>query len=286
MDNHQHYAFELPPAPYYLGCGKSEYSPGEQHPNRRHLGIFDLLLVVKGTLFMGENGRTWELTEGHMLLLSPDGHHYPTGSCTSETVFYWLHFEYAGPWTLQEETTNLYPPSGQPFANRYTLRIPQAAQLAQVTAARRIFDELLELAAVQRSSSFWQEMALFMQLWQLLEQEGRPHHSSPVRQLAEKTETFIKQNYQRELTNETLSAALHFHSNYIVRCMKDVYGCTPSEFLHNYRIDQAKRLLINTVWPIAQIAEHVGFTYTPYFSSCFHRKVGVSPLQFRKQYVH
>jgi AraC-like DNA-binding protein len=56
------------------------------------------------------------------------------------------------------------------------------------------------------------------------------------------------------------------------------------EYLHEYRLEQAKLLLIKTEWPVAQIAEHVGFQYAPYFSSCFKQYTGISPLRFRKQY--
>ena len=49
MSEHGHIWMELPPLPYYLVIGLSTFSPGEMHPSRRSLGIFDLLWVVKGT---------------------------------------------------------------------------------------------------------------------------------------------------------------------------------------------------------------------------------------------
>ncbi|MEY8746097.1 helix-turn-helix transcriptional regulator [Paenibacillus tundrae] len=82
-----------------------------------------------------------------------------------------------------------------------------------------------------------------------------------------------------------LAEALHFHPNYIVRCMKAKYGCTPSDYLQEIRLDHARRLLVTTDWSIDCVAEEVGFRYSPYFSACFKRKMGISPLQFRKQYL-
>ncbi|WP_330219322.1 helix-turn-helix domain-containing protein [Paenibacillus xylanivorans] len=95
---------------------------------------------------------------------------------------------------------------------------------------------------------------------------------------------YIQQNYKTKVTNETLAAALHFHPNYVIRCMKMKYGKTPIEYLYELRLERGKRLLVTTDWQIG-IAEEVGFRYAPYFSSCFKQYIGLSPLQFRKQYM-
>lgn len=97
---------------------------------------------------------------------------------------------------------------------------------------------------------------------------------------------YIQKNYKEKITNEALAAALHFHPNYIVRCMKSKYGRTPIEYLLDYRLERAKRLLVTTEWSIERIAEEVGFRYSPYFSSCFKQSVGLTPLKFRKQYLN
>jgi AraC-like DNA-binding protein len=116
-------------------------------------------------------------------------------------------------------------------------------------------------------------------------EEGDKHvKASPSVILAERTEAYLRQNFQNDLSNETLSKALHFHANYIVRCMKEVCRCTPMEYVHEYRLKQAKLLLVRTEWSVGQIAEHVGYQYAPYFSSCFKQWMGVSPLRYRKEY--
>ena len=44
-------SFPSLPLPYFLESGKTHYMPGESHPNRRNLGVFDLILVQRGCLF-------------------------------------------------------------------------------------------------------------------------------------------------------------------------------------------------------------------------------------------
>jgi AraC-like DNA-binding protein len=67
--------------------------------------------------------------------------------------------------------------------------------------------------------------------------------------------------------------------------MKEIYRCTPMDYLLKIRMEQAKLLLIKTEWPIAAVAEQVGFHYAPYFTSCFRRYAGMPPMAFRKQHA-
>ncbi|SDD56994.1 AraC-type DNA-binding protein [Paenibacillus sp. UNCCL117] len=286
-------SWQTPPLPYYLESGKSVYAPGWQHPNRAQLGIFDLLFVVSGVLHIGEEEEQWSLQPGQTLLLRPDGYHYAVRPCEEETVFYWVHFQATGSWEERIEGVRAARNESErfaeetaafPFVNRSLVRIPKSCLLEGAAECFRVLERLLELSVEARSVAFWQEQQLFLELLQRLDRGGAAEAQSPSFMLAGKTEAYLKQNYQKELTNESLAEAMHFHYNYISRCMKRHYGVTPLEFLSRYRIEQAKLLLLKTEWPISQIAERVGFHNDPYFTSCFKKRVGVSPLRFRKQF--
>lgn len=278
--------FELPPMPYYITIGQTQYEPGQQHPNRRNLGVFDLLFVLQGTLFMGEDEKQWQVCQGQSLLLLPDRYHYATAPCTEETIFFWIHFEFHG--TCREiGDSRISLPIRHAWANPYYLRVPQHSAPKQFDSIVRLLELMHEHASANRATAYWKEQQRFMDLIQLLEEEElEGSATSAVVKLAEQTEAYLRRHYQQDLTNETLAEALHFHSNYIVRCMKEIYQCTPMEYLLQYRMEQAKLLLIKTEWPVAKVGEQVGFSYAPYFSSCFKRHTGMPPLTFRKLYAH
>jgi len=273
-----------PPLPYYLGSGRSDFQIGEQHPNRSKLGIYDLLFVCSGELNIGENGRSWSLTYGDTLLLLPNGDHYSIKPCTQATSFYWVHFNQ--PTT---ETTTEFDPvyqslyTSRPFSNPHQIRLPKQTSLSNPKEAFKLIQQLQQLPM---DRSFWEEQRLFSELLMMLEKGAVPYEHSVTSRSAEQTAAYIQKHYKEKITNELLASELHFHPNYIVRCMKTTYGKTPSEYLHDLRIQHSKRLLITTEWSIDRIAEEVGFRYAPYFSSCFKRCVGISPLSFRKQYFN
>ncbi|MCL6602829.1 MAG: AraC family transcriptional regulator [Paenibacillus sp.] len=274
---------ELPPLPYYITIGRTQYEPGQQHPNRRNLGIFDLLFIVQGTLYIGEDEEQWEVSQGQSLLLLPDRYHYSTAPCLSETVFYWIHFEFQGAYHILSDTDYSLP-IRHAWANPYKLRLPQYSSPRQFARVEQLLEHMLEHVDANGSSVYWKEQQQFMELLQMLQEEEELGDAATrsVLKLAERTEAYLRQHYQQDLTNETLAEALHFHHNYIARCMKEIYRCTPMEYLLRYRLEQAKLLLIKTEWSVAEVGERTGFRYAPYFSSCFKRHTGMPPLAFRK----
>ena len=46
---------------------------------------------------------------------------------------------------------------------------------------------------------------------------------------------------------------------------------------------EAKRLLVHTDWPVALIAERLGFDEATNFSKFFKRESGATPAQFRRR---
>ncbi|WP_339291932.1 AraC family transcriptional regulator [Paenibacillus sp. FSL W8-0187] len=266
-------SFPSPPLPYFLESGKTHYMPGESHPNRRNLGVFDLILVQRGCLFLGEEDMQWALGPGDSVVLLPDAYHYAVQGCQEETSFYWLHFQSAASSAADDDSIS------------HNIKLPRHGPIPYPEQAYQLFDSLHLLATEPRSTAFWREQTLFIQLLELLDPSRSDQEQSRVRKIAEQVESYIKMHYREPISNARLSSDLHFHYNYLTRCMKESHGVTPTEYLLQYRLDQAKRLLLTTQWSMARIAEHVGFQYPPYFSRRFSARFGLSPLQFRKQYT-
>jgi|GEM_PF-4760461 len=62
-------------------------------------------------------------------------------------------------------------------------------------------------------------------------------------------------------------------------------GQAPLQFMHRLKVEQAKKLLLQSSKPIAEIAGEVGITDPNYFSRLFKLETGVAPQSYRKQYA-
>ncbi len=72
----------------------------------------------------------------------------------------------------------------------------------------------------------------------------------------------------------------------LFRLFKITFDETPLKWLKNYRMSQARRLLVETDASIATISWQVGYEDPLHFSRDFHKIVGVSPARFRKNEIH
>jgi AraC-like DNA-binding protein len=276
-----------PPFPYFLECGRAVYQPGDQHPNRNSIGLFDLIIVEEGRLFIGEESNKWEVPAGHALLLLPDRYHYAVKPCEETTRFLWIHFHTVGDW-VQAEGEPVYISREDHFrqflTHPYTIRVPQFGLLPDSAERSGQAELLMQLSTGRRSSAVWQQQRIFEEMLRMMDMVQHDAGRSHTVEIAEKTEAYIRNHYAEPVTNTSLSEALHFHYNYLARCMKRVYGLTPMEYLTDYRLEQAKLLLLKTEISIAEVAERIGYESTTYFSRRFTHKTGVSPLRFRKRY--
>lgn len=83
------------------------------------------------------------------------------------------------------------------------------------------------------------------------------------------------------LTNEIEN--MNYNPDYIRRCFRSETGKTPLNYLTDLRVDRAKQLLIMyTNESIEIISAKCGFQNSFYFSTCFKKHTGHSPLQYRK----
>ncbi len=92
---------------------------------------------------------------------------------------------------------------------------------------------------------------------------------------------WIIANHQTSITNDTVASELNCSVDYLLHKFKQEVGLTPRQFLINYRLQKACRLLRHSLLPIKTVAENVGFNDQLYFSRLFRRRYGTTPSEYR-----
>ncbi|MDQ0058651.1 helix-turn-helix domain-containing protein [Paenibacillus harenae] len=284
--------FISPPIPYFIDCGRAYYRAGDMHVSRSNIGVFDLVVVTKGSLRLGEDGEDWRIEAGEALVLRPDAEHYGTGACTTDTEITWIHFHSFGAWEesgsmlkcLDNQSELIGRHKQTAYLNHSevcSVFIPKHTRLTP--KAHGILEQFFQLEDEPRSLRNWKRQTAFQLFIQHLDRELASTSDGTAINLAEKVELYIRQNYTRKITNPILQSELNYHPNYLARCMLKVYGKTPMDYLLYYRIEQAKKLLVQTEWSITRIAEEVGFQYGSHFTTSFSGREGTTPLGFRRK---
>ncbi|MFP3126641.1 AraC family transcriptional regulator [Ectobacillus funiculus] len=281
--------FIAPPLPHYIASGFGVFQPNQKHFNRRDLGLFDLLVVTHGTLYIGEEDRHYEVSAGHALILRPDQHHYPTKGCREKTGYFWIHFNTAGNWRDTENCPVV--PQTEPMGfdaftvQSFSMRIPQFVRLLQPTTVYEKIQQLNDLEQQSHNNwARWKRQLIFQQILELLNASLDLNTVTPGEQVADQAASYLRKHYKEDITAEKLGEVLNFHPVYIARCMQKQFSCSPIEYLIRYRLEQAKLLLLRTDLPIARIAEEVGFHQPSYFSYSFAKYEGLSPRTYRNRF--
>jgi AraC-like DNA-binding protein len=277
--------FKAPPLPHFIMCGEDTYQEGRTHLNRHQIGVFDLLIVTQGCLFFCESDTKWMVTPGKVLILRPDLHHYSYKACTTQTHFFWIHFQYLGDWTVEH---NDYKPifelQQDPYKTIYhfSIILPKFCELANPWNTYQHVRQLLDKQ--HYASTQWEQQVIFHQIIMDLHSQQQQIWNSQVYQLAEKTAAYLRENFQSPINSDMLRKDLLFHPTYLARCMKDAFGCTPLEYLTDYRVSQAKILLMNSDMPVQMIAQKVGFNSSTYFIRSFIKLENETPAMYRKKF--
>ncbi len=94
---------------------------------------------------------------------------------------------------------------------------------------------------------------------------------------------FIRENFHLEISIEQLAEVAHLSISALERRFKKHLAKTPKQFIRQIRLENARRLLVETKLPIAQIAYQSGFADHSYFSRHFKLMFDELPSQIRCQ---
>lgn len=109
--------------------------------------------------------------------------------------------------------------------------------------------------------------------------------NSQVSPLIQDTCYYITQHLteSERLSIQELAKRIGYTEYYFSHKFKKETGYSVNDFILNEKISQAKLLLSGTKQSIQDISDSLAFCNRSYFYSCFQKKVGMSPTEYRKQ---
>ncbi len=93
---------------------------------------------------------------------------------------------------------------------------------------------------------------------------------------------YIHMHYNESLDNEGLAKFSGYHPSYLNSLIKQTTGVSLKQYIIKLRLEEAQQMLISTNQSVSEIALACGYENASYFSAAFYEKMGLSPLQYRK----
>jgi AraC family transcriptional regulator, melibiose operon regulatory protein len=94
----------------------------------------------------------------------------------------------------------------------------------------------------------------------------------------------IAEHFREPLTVADIAAAARLHPSHAMAQFRAVVQVTVGDYLMRCRLAEARRLLVTTDLPIAQVASASGFGSVSRFYAAFTSACGVPPARFRREH--
>jgi AraC-like DNA-binding protein len=140
------------------------------------------------------------------------------------------------------------------------------------------FDQLIELLHIL------QRMATSTEYLLLHNTPIAHHYNIKEQQRIQRVYRYIEENYQQKITVEEIAGITNLTTAAFCRYFKKMTRLTFTEFVNQYRINQAKKLLLQHK-NVTEACFESGFESLSYFNKIFKRLTGENPVQFKKQFL-
>lgn len=194
-----------------------------------------------------ENGNVHRLKKGDVFIVKP---HVATNydfNCNDNLNFCWIGF--SGSYAKKLEDVN----SVYSLSEDYFSQIKHLIDTKEILYAEPIIEMIIKI--ISEISSDGNDRLLKL------------------------VKNYIDDNYNRQITIESIAEKFSYNRTYLSNLFKKRYGQSPKEYLINKRLSEALNLILDG-YKINEVSTKVGFSNQYNFSRAFKLKYGVSPNNY------
>jgi len=276
---------KIPPLPQVITVGRSVTGKAYQH-FRRCFEAYNIVFVQSGSFYITEDDIAYNMKEGDILVLEPGKTHWGHRPSPEHTELIWVHLSHPRairsldreqiPWSypLQRNEDNDEHPFDQ------SMYLPKMTYIDPASIVPLLERMYLMFHSFSVSNALPLH-ALVSELLVKIQSVAQVRGRSRSAYLSEKVIEYLQQHANVPLHYQHLEESLHYHFDYLSRCLKKHTGKTPLQYMRGIQINQAKSLLENTELTIAEIGERVGLNSHGYLNRIFRQSTGMTPNQYR-----
>lgn len=237
----------------------------------RILNEYQLLYITNGNgvFTYGDPQQSCLITEGKMFFLMPGVWHSYQPLENSEWNEYWIGFKGNIIQNIIEEGF---------FLNR--------APVFNIGLNERIVDlylKALEIANEERAGFQQALSGIVMHILGLMyyRDKTRDFVDQELIQKINKAKIIMREGIYQKMTAEEIAKQMNIGYSGFRRAFKELTGSSPSQYMLEIKINEAKLLLSTTTQAVKQISYTLNFENPEYFASFFKKRTGLTPIEYR-----
>ncbi|MFZ4581160.1 MAG: AraC family transcriptional regulator [Paludibacter sp.] len=263
----------------YQRIKENELYPPETHPagyffnvdKGRILNEFQLLYITNGNgvFTFGNDKHSTLISEGKMFFLMPGVWHTYKPIEKSGWNEYWIGFKGE---IIDKIVTEGF------FLNRHPV--------FNIGLNERIVDlymKAIEIANEERAGYQQALSGIVMHILGLMyyRDKTRNFQDEDLISKINKAKVLMRESVYSSLFAEDIAKELHISYSGFRRAFKEFTGTSPSKYIMELKLNEAKLLLSTTAQSVKNISYSLNFENPEYFSVFFKKRTGVTPLEYR-----
>jgi AraC family transcriptional regulator of arabinose operon len=264
---------EVTPAPQSspIICGLQKQGEGTSR-GFRPAGTKDWLMIttLAGAGYVRAGESETLLQVGDVLLIAPDtAQEYGHLHDDSGWVNIWVHFRPRPQWL----TWLSWPP-----LSRGVMMLATDERLREIEPELR---RMIDVAGGPLRLRLEAAMNALERVLIFCDDINPAHRSSLLDSRIKKAMEIVGERLAEPLRVEELGKSVGLSRSRFSVLFAEQVNLSPQSYIEVARLTRAAHLLLSSSWPVAQIADEVGFPNAYYFSTRFRRHFGVPPTAYR-----
>lgn len=260
---------------------------------RRVIDSFEIVIGVKGTVYIQQGEEKYIVKEGDVLLLMPGYVHQGYAISGKGTSFFWMHFYCNGEFDILEDKSaeeDILLANNNPYLNSLNSKIliPTFFTPANIERLHILSRQLLHVYESRyytgQGMNYLQTSLLIELTEQVIAQGTKMANTHPAKDHLPKILEWIRIHSEKEISLQHIAHEFNYTKEYLARYFKKNMGMSMQEYIHNLKISKAKELLCQSDRNIKEIANGLGFQDEKYFMKLFKRHEKITPREYRRAY--
>ncbi|MBW6410874.1 AraC family transcriptional regulator [Clostridium weizhouense] len=261
----------------------SDY-PGMTAANHWH-NDWEFTLILNGKMSYSVNGKSYELEEGQGIFINSEQMHYGYSGDGSNCSFICILI----PPSLLSNITRIKETYVLPVctdtSHPFFILHPEISWQRNLI---KILKDIYKLCNEEKDGFELHIMSLFhslcYNLYNNIKNNISAHKTTDDKKLDAMHNMigYIQKNYQGKITLDEIAAAGNVCRSSCCDIFQLILQKTPISYLTEYRLEKSIELLNIPSLSVTEIALQCGFTGSSYFTEIFHKNIGCTPSQYRK----
>ena len=166
------------------------------------------------------------------------------------------------------------------FSSEIEMPISMSEDVASAPSLAAVFAEISEA----RNKKNGQQEYLCAKAWEIVSYffSNDKNTVDRIEYYAERAKTCIEANYNNGITVVDIAKLLNLERSYFSTIFKKSVGIPPQQYLNEYRLNKAAKLLVGSHVSVSEAAYATGYTDIVNFSRMFKKYFGMSPSEYKK----